>query len=279
MPEDEREQFLGQLQASLDKLMGIVDEIITIAELERGTFALDVTPMDLAPLIRHAVDEVSREYPHTPIVAAVPDELQAVADGPRVGGVVRELLDNACRYSPAGAGWSSPPGCSTKGSSSSVTDHGDGLDRSIAMKAFEQPFSTGEATLRKEKAGVGVGLHLARQIVWRARRRDVVRPVARRRHTDLVLHPDQRGRAPGGSTGRRRLNVLNGRSSIGALAGVSSDRRFTPGSIVRPARRTRARRHQLQRGSVDGGHGTPHQRQRPPVHPDLGLRGLGGDTR
>jgi signal transduction histidine kinase len=46
-----------------------------------------------------------------------------------------------------------------------VTDHGEGLDRSIVMRAFEQPFSTGEATLRKEKAGVGVGLHLARQIV------------------------------------------------------------------------------------------------------------------
>ena len=46
-----------------------------------------------------------------------------------------------------------------------VTDHGEGLDRAVAAKAFEQPFSTGEATLRKEKAGVGVGLHLARQIV------------------------------------------------------------------------------------------------------------------
>ena len=166
VPEDEREQFLGQLQASLDKLMGIVDEIITIAELERGTFALDVAPMDLAPLIRHAVDEVSREYPHTPIVAAVPDELQAVADGPRVGGVVRELLDNACRYSPAGRGVELAARMLDEGVVVTVTDHGDGLDRSIAMKAFEQPFSTGEATLRKEKAGVGVGLHLARQIVW-----------------------------------------------------------------------------------------------------------------
>ena len=47
----------------------------------------------------------------------------------------------------------------------SVTDRGEGLDRSLVMRAFEQPFSTGEATLRKEKAGVGVGLHLARQIV------------------------------------------------------------------------------------------------------------------
>ena len=36
VPEAERAQFLDQLQASLDKLMAIVDEIITIAELERG---------------------------------------------------------------------------------------------------------------------------------------------------------------------------------------------------------------------------------------------------
>jgi signal transduction histidine kinase len=165
VPEGERDQFLGQLQASLDKLMAIVDEIITIAELERGTFELDITPMDLAPLIRHAVDEVAREYPETPIDAQLPDELRAIADGPRIGGVVRELLDNACRYSPPGRGIELSARMLDEGVVVIVTDHGVGLDRSLAMKAFDQPFSTGEATLRKEKAGVGVGLHLARKIV------------------------------------------------------------------------------------------------------------------
>jgi len=165
VPLHEREQFLGQLQASLDKLMGIVDEIITIAELERGTFALEITPTDLAPLIRHAIDEVAREYPQTPIDAWVPDELRLVADGVRLGGVVRELLDNACRYSPISGRVELAARMLDEGVVVSVTDHGEGLDRTIVMKAFEQPFSTGEATLRKEKAGVGVGLHLARQIV------------------------------------------------------------------------------------------------------------------
>jgi signal transduction histidine kinase len=165
VPEGERDQFLGQLQASLDKLMAIVDEIITIAELERGTFELDITPMDLAPLIRHAVDEVAREYPGTPIDAQLPDELRAIGDGPRIGGVVRELLDNACRYSPTDRGIELVARMLGEGVVVVVTDHGEGLDRSLAMKAFEQPFSTGEATLRKEKAGVGVGLHLARKII------------------------------------------------------------------------------------------------------------------
>jgi len=165
VPDGERDQFLGQLQASLDKLMAIVDEIITIAELERGTFELEITPMDLAPLIRHAVDEVAREYPGTPIDASLPDELHAIGDGARIGGVVRELLDNACRYSPPDRGIELVARMLDEGVVVVVTDHGEGLDRSLAMKAFEQPFSTGEATLRKEKAGVGVGLHLARKII------------------------------------------------------------------------------------------------------------------
>ena len=39
-----------------------------------------------------------------------------------------------------------PDACQIQGVVVGVTDHGDGLDRTIAMKAFEQPFSTGEAT-------------------------------------------------------------------------------------------------------------------------------------
>ena len=46
-----------------------------------------------------------------------------------------------------------------------VTDHGEGLARDVARRSFDEPFSTGEGVLRKEKAGVGVGLHLARQLV------------------------------------------------------------------------------------------------------------------
>jgi signal transduction histidine kinase len=165
VPEQEREQFLEQLQSSLDKLMGIVDEIITLAELERGTFELELSMTDLGPLVRHAVDEVGRQYPSVPIAAQVADRLEAIADAARVGGVVRELLDNACRYSPPGRAVELVARSLDEGVVVAVTDRGEGLDRAVATQAFEQPFSTGEATLRKERAGVGVGLHLARQVV------------------------------------------------------------------------------------------------------------------
>jgi len=163
--ERERAEFVTQLQAALDKLAEMVDELISIADIEHGTFELEPVATDLAPLVRNAADDVGRRYPAVPIVIQVPDRLPGVADAARIGDVVRELLDNACRYSPRGAGVSLRARVLDEGVTVSVTDHGEGLDRSVATQAFTQPFSTGEATLRKERSGVGVGLHLARQIV------------------------------------------------------------------------------------------------------------------
>jgi signal transduction histidine kinase len=165
VPDEEKSEFLDQLSGSLDKLMGIVDEIITLSELERGTFELNIVETDLAPLVRHALDEVRIRYPGIPIAAEVPDGLLCVADGPRLGSVVRELLDNACRYSPFGRAVELVARDLPEGVTVMVTDRGEGLDRAVATRAFEQPFSTGEGVLRKEKSGVGTGLHLARQLV------------------------------------------------------------------------------------------------------------------
>jgi signal transduction histidine kinase len=165
VPENERADFLSQLQASLDKLMAIVDEIITIAELERGTFELNLAEVDLAPLVRHAVDEVRLAYPSVPVDTNIGDALHAIADGARIGGVVRELLDNACRYSPPDHPVELTARSLDEGVVVMITDRGEGLDRAVATQSFDEPFTTGESTLRKEKAGVGVGLHLARQMV------------------------------------------------------------------------------------------------------------------
>ena len=162
---EEREGFIAQLQSSLDSLASLVDEIIEIAEIERGTFELNISFTDLAPLIARAVYEVGQRYPDNPIESWLPPSLSALADAARIGGVIEELLDNACRYSPEGDSVSIRARVMDQGIVISVTDRGLGLGREIAQRSFEQPFSTGEATLRKEKAGAGVGLHLSRQLI------------------------------------------------------------------------------------------------------------------
>ena len=161
----ERDEFLGQLQGSLDKLMRIVDEIITMAELERGTFELQLADVDLAPLVRRVVEDVASRYDGIPIHTQIGPRLMAVADAGRIAAVLDELLDNACRYSPTGASVDVRARSMDEGVVVTVTDRGEGLHRAVATQSFEEPFSTGEGVLRKEKAGVGVGLHLARQLI------------------------------------------------------------------------------------------------------------------
>jgi signal transduction histidine kinase len=165
--DDERLEFIGQLQSSLDRLAGLVDEIIEITELEQGTFELHIEYTDLAPLIDKAVADMGEAHPSILVVSRIPGNLFALADEARIHGVIHELLENACRYSPDDRSVEVRARVMDQGIVISVTDQGSGLGRDVAWRSFEQPFSTGEATLRKEKAGAGVGLHLSRQLVIR----------------------------------------------------------------------------------------------------------------
>ena len=165
IPADEQDEFLGQLESSLDKLTMLIDEMLTIADLDRGTLTLKLTDVDLAPILRHVGDEVGRQYPEVNVHVDVPGALPSAADPVRFAEIVRQLLDNACRYSPEEQPVVVKGRAMSEGVVVSVTDHGDGVPREIVSKAFSEPFSTGEDILRKERAGAGVGLHMARQLV------------------------------------------------------------------------------------------------------------------
>jgi signal transduction histidine kinase len=161
----ERGRLLSQLDQSLDKLMGIVDGLLTIAESERGSLTLEIEAFDLVPAIDAIVDEVAARYAQVSIDRALPPRLSTLADRARIGDVIRHMLDNACRYSPASGTVQVMARSQVEGTVVSITDHGEGIMREVVARAFDEPFSTGEAILRKERAGAGLGLHMARRLV------------------------------------------------------------------------------------------------------------------
>ncbi|HYX80295.1 MAG TPA: ATP-binding protein [Actinomycetota bacterium] len=165
IPQEEQEEFLAKLESSLEKLMMLVDEMLTIADLDRGTLALKISDVDLSPLLTHAVDEIHRLYPEVEIETQIPGGLHASADPVRIAEVTRQLLDNACRYSPADEAVEVRARSMSEGVVVSITDHGRGVERQLIAQAFNEPFSTSEDILTKERDGAGVGLHMARQLI------------------------------------------------------------------------------------------------------------------
>jgi len=165
IPQGEEDQFIGHLEASLEKLSMLIEEMLIVADLDRGTLSLELTQVDLAPLLRQVADESARQFPTVTIEREIHQSLPASADPMRFIEIVRQLLDNACRYSPEDQPVLLKARPMDEGVVVSVTDHGAGMARQTVSKAFDEPFSAGEEILRKERAGAGVGLHLARQLV------------------------------------------------------------------------------------------------------------------
>jgi signal transduction histidine kinase len=163
-PEDEAE-FLNKMDGAVDRLTGLVEEILSIADLDRGTVDFNVARTDVSANVLDVCERVAKRYPLIRLERDVPETMFAVVDPARISEAVAQLVDNACRYSPAAAAVRVRLRRQDEGVVFSVTDTGLGLSREVASLAFHEPFVTGEEVMRKERAGVGLGLHLARRLI------------------------------------------------------------------------------------------------------------------
>src|SRR5438552_3763602 len=145
--------------------MTLVDETLTIADLDRGALALNITTVDLSPVIRRLCEEAGLQYPEVELEILLPERLSTEVDSVRVSEVIRQLLDNACRYSPPDEQVTIKARKADEGLVVTVTDRGQGVRRDVVTQAFNEPFTAGEEILRKERSGIGVGLHMARQLI------------------------------------------------------------------------------------------------------------------
>jgi len=164
--EDEAQKdMLSQIEAATDKLVTMIESIITQSSMERGDYSISVEPCDLAATIRSAAQEAAAGHPSVTMELTLPDHVLAVADERAIRGVVGQLVDNACRYSDAGGVVSLKTRSGEEGVTVHITDRGVGVNRDRVAAALAEAFSPGEQIMTKERAGLGLGLNLARNLI------------------------------------------------------------------------------------------------------------------
>jgi len=102
LPDREQQTAAERIQGETRILQLLVRDIQDSADVERDDFSVHRRPVALRTLIGDA-DAYARTLPQDhPLTVSMPPDVQVLADPERIGQVIRNLLNNAVRHTPAG---------------------------------------------------------------------------------------------------------------------------------------------------------------------------------
>ena len=168
---EEVERRVGAIQRASATSLRLLDDLVDLAALEKGGLVVNVTELDLAPLLSEVHLAFLPMAEHSGVrleLAHLEGYLGARADAVRVTQVLGNLLGNALKFTPRG-------GAVTLGASASdgaiilhVADTGPGIPAVDRGRIFERFFRGSKPSGK----GAGLGLAIARALV-EAQRGDI----------------------------------------------------------------------------------------------------------
>lgn len=166
MPADTRRSFLERAERMTQRLAAIVGDLLTLARVESEDGQARITLVDLSALARENADELSASAEARLVEIAVQAERPVVVEGDRqmLGTAVRNLLDNAIKYSPENGRVRVATGLADDAAWLSVADQGPGIPLSEHERVFER-FYRVDKNRSRQLGGTGLGLSIVRNVM------------------------------------------------------------------------------------------------------------------
>jgi two-component system sensor histidine kinase KdpD len=164
LDEAQRKELLTVINEETDRLDRLVGEATEMAQLDAHKVELHMAPVDIATVIESAVEESRAVLAQHPLeVRVAPSVPQVRVDSDRIAEVLKQLLENAAKYSPPTSPIAITAACKGDRVVTSVTDHGPGIDDFEQSMVFDK-FYRGRDQ-RYSVQGTGMGLAIAKAIV------------------------------------------------------------------------------------------------------------------
>jgi PAS domain S-box-containing protein len=165
---NEGPRLLEVVERNTNQLRYIINELLELSALDTGHAAVQLTPVDLAQVVRESVSGNRAAVQGEPVTidADLPDELVLPGDGKRLRQVVDNLLGNAVKYSPDGGRISVTLRVAGHAAELAISDAGIGVSVDEREKMFTGLYRTSRARDRAIP-GSGMGLTLSRAVVHR----------------------------------------------------------------------------------------------------------------
>jgi PAS domain S-box-containing protein len=158
-------RFLSVIADSSKDLERLVDDLLDMTKIGSGTLSVSPRPIRLGPLVHGAVDRVSVPGAEHRVIHSVPAMLPPILGDPRrIEQVLRDLVDNALKYSPDGGTVTVSAVRTGDDVTVSVVDQGLGIGAEELTAIFER-FHRGRIARARGIAGTGLGLAICKGII------------------------------------------------------------------------------------------------------------------
>jgi two-component system sensor histidine kinase KdpD len=157
-------ELMTIIDEEADRLNRLVAEVLEMVRIEAGKLHLEKTPHDVSEIVGATLEEMKPALHDRPVEVRLQSALpEADVDSDFVQQVLKQLLDNALKYSPPGSpltisAWSGDGRVVV-----SVADRGSGIDEQEQARVFDKFFRAREHRFRVP--GTGMGLAIAKGIV------------------------------------------------------------------------------------------------------------------
>jgi len=160
------DRAMGVMERQLGHMVRLVDDLLDASRISRGKIELRLEDVELASVLRHAVESVRNQLDarrQELLVQLPPQPVHVRADPVRLAQVLVNLLANASKFSEAGAQIELI--ATTEGDHAvvDVRDQGVGIAPEHADTVFEM-FTQLDQSLERTQTGLGIGLPLARRL-------------------------------------------------------------------------------------------------------------------
>jgi signal transduction histidine kinase len=159
---DQRGAFLALIADETNRLATLIGDVLDTSRIEAGTFSYRFTEVDVAELVRTTVAGFALHQDEVSVIAHADGVVPSVrGDRERLRQVLRNLLENAVKYSPAGEVVDVRARADDGRVLVTVEDSGPGIPGEQHGLIFER---FGRANVGLGKPGTGLGLFIARSI-------------------------------------------------------------------------------------------------------------------
>lgn len=162
-----RNKFLKKAAKSLDGLDALVQDLLTLSQIETGDIKMQFEKIDLYKLCHEVIDQFEQKATKRDIKLKLdkPDQkITVYADWQRISQVITNLVSNAIKYSPEGGEVHVWFDAGKKNITTFVSDTGEGIPEQHLNRIFER-FYRVEKSRSREKGGTGLGLAIVKHIL------------------------------------------------------------------------------------------------------------------